>query len=480
MKRTNDSDFAVKADAENPRSGRIARGRLFLRRHVLRSLTRLGERANRSLLLPLASVPIFLLAGAAFPAEPDAWTLDRCVDAAQKNSFMLDSRRALITGAESALRASEAARWPTLGLAGAYTYTSETQKLNLSAALPGIHMPSVEFGDGNVYDAALTARAPLFTGGTLRQRARADAAALRSAEHDFAADSLQLLWDVRRAYYQTLGAQARADAARHAAERIERHVQDISAAMTAGWQSEEARIAATAALRQTESTRIAADAQARAERLRLGNLVGAPAREIFPGGDLDTPLITDEPAGGTAVESRAEMLALQSRIEQSRRLTRAAQGSLLPALSAMAAYHYGKPGVNVVENDWMDYYAVGVNASWTLWDWNARRYQVHQTRAQMNALDAQRGVLERTLVNREQIALVSLHSAQAALEKFADRVDLERTRLALVEGRWRQGVATESELLDAQDDLTQAETDAISATAAVRLAEADLLYASGH
>lgn len=435
---------------------------------------------NRSLLTILISFFVLTSLADTHAAEQETWTLEQCVNAARKNSFALESRRAVMAGAEAAMRASDASRWPTLGLSGAYSYTSETQKLEFASPIPGFVMPSVEFGDGNVYDAAIIARAPLFAGGALGQRARADAAAYRSTQQDFFADSLRLLWNVRRAYFQALGAEARAQTARQALARMERHVREISAAISAGWQSEEARIAAAAALRQIESARIAAEAQASVERLKLGSLVGAPEREIFPDGDLDArateiPLTTESP-----IEARAEMLALQSRIEQSGHLTHAARGSLLPSLSAMAAYHYGKPGVNVVENEWMDYYVVGLNASWTLWDWNARKYQVKQTRAQMNILDAQKSELERSLSNREKIARLTWTSARAAREKSAERVTLERERFALVEGRWREGMASESELLDAQDDLTQAETDLAAARANERIAEVDWRYAAGY
>jgi len=434
---------------------------------------------NRSFLtIPISLLTLTIIASA-LAVEPETWTLDQCVDAATKNSLALQSRRAMMMGAQSAMRASDASRWPTLGLSGAYSYTSETQRLDIASPLPGLAMPSVEFGDGNVYDAAIIARAPLFSGGALGQRARADAAAYASTQQDFVADSLRLVWNVRRAYFQALGAEARADAARLAAERAERHVQEILAAISAGWQSEEARIAATAALRQIENARIAAEAQASVERLKLGSLAGIPETEIIPDGDLDASLTGNPPAMESPIETRAEMLALKLRIEQSRHLTRAARGSLLPSLSAMAAYHYGKPGVNVVENEWMDYYVVGVNASWTLWDWNARSHQVKQTRAQVNVLDAQKSELERALVSREQIALVALRSARAAREKSAERTALERERFTLVEGRWREGMASESELLDAQDDLAQAESDLAAARASERIAEVDWLYAAG-
>ncbi|MBU1983725.1 TolC family protein, partial [bacterium] len=337
------------------------------------------------------------------PAAQETWTLEKCVAEALRNSHTLAVSRETVTGAAAGARASQAVRWPMLGVSGAYSYTSETQQLNIALPIPGLQMPSVKFGDGNIYDLAVTARAPLFAGGTVLERGRADAAARRSTEHGYAFDSLTALHEIRRAYFETLGAEACAAAARQAVTRINRHVEEIAQAITVGWQSEENRLAATAALRQMESAMIQADLAAQTARLQMGVRVGRPGDEIAPHGDLEFDLMDEKTLEQQEIETRAEMMSLFERIEQSRHLMRATRGSFLPSLAASASYHYGKPGVDIVQNEWMDYYVIGVSASWTLWDWNARRYQVQQTRASVHALEARQDDLKSIIITRRQM-----------------------------------------------------------------------------
>jgi outer membrane protein TolC len=72
-----------------------------------------------------------------------------------------------------------------------------------------------------------------------------------------------------------------------------------------------------------------------------------------------------------------------------------------------------------------------------------------------------------------------LGSAVAAQAQASERLDLQRDILDLVRRRRAQAGASEAEYLDAQDDLTEAETDLALARTQVRLAEVTLLWTLG-
>lgn len=424
----------------------------------------------------VAMIGLFILVGAPFVgAQTDSCrTLEQCLRAAVENAPRLRAAAQAAAGAEAAAREAAANRWPTLGVSGAYAYTSETQEISMASPAPRIR-----FYNDNVYDLAVTARVPIYAGGGLWEKARADAFGQKAAAQDLRGDSLKLAYDVRRAYFAALGSEARAEAARQSARRLERHLQELTSARDIGTVSEENRLMALSRLRQAEQAVLAAEADAQAARLALGNLVVQPGIEIHPAANLDAP-IADSALTPLPLKSRAEVNAAQARVEQSRRLVRSTRGALLPSLSGSAAYHYGKPGVNMTENEWMDYYTLGLSASWTLWDWQARSRRVGQARAAAGMLDARKDDLLNVLNTRYETALSARRAAAAVQTNATERADIERRRLNLVEGRLHHGMASESEYLDAHDDLTAAETDLISSTVRLRLAEAELLYAAGY
>jgi len=326
---------------------------------------------------------------------------------------------------------------------------------------------------------AAVAKVPLYSGGGLVEKARADASGYHAARFDFAADSLRLLYDVRRTYFSALGAASRAETAHESARRLQRHLNEVLGQKKIGTASDEQCVAAESRLRQAEGQALLADADAQAARLALGNLVKQPGTEIFPEGSLEYSLSLPDSVA-VALDSRVEIRATNSRIEQGVHLRRAIWGTMLPSLAGTAAYHYAKPGVDMLKNKWMDYYTVGLSASWTLWDWQARQARVQQAALAVRAAEARKTDLVNALRTREQTATDARDAARLAGEKAIQRAALERRRSTMVEARYHNGLATESEYLDAQDDLTTAELDRVGAVVRLRLAEADLLYASGY
>ncbi len=434
---------------------------------------------SRRLLLALPTLFISLLAASASLAQDStALTLEQCVARAVANSPRLQASRYTVRAADAAARESRAARWPTFGLGGNYNYQSEVQQLRIPLAIPGFTPPQIAFGDGNYYDFTATARVPLYTGGALTARTHVDASGYRAARQDFATDSLSLFADVRRAYYAALGAAAKLETARQNAQRLARYVEERTRAQQIGAASEEVIMLATSRLRQAESVVLMAEADVRTARFALGNLLATPGSEIIPSGNLDQSLLADL-SPEASIGTLPEVTAIDARIEQSAHLARVSQSARLPSLSGNAAYHYAKPGVDAIANDWMDYYTLGLSASWTLWDWNSRAQRVASLRATTRALESRRESLTNALQTRHSSALAALGSARAAQAKLAQRLSLEQHRNVLVEGRKQQGMATESEYLDAQDDLSTAALDLAAATVRLRQAEADVLTASG-
>lgn len=406
------------------------------------------------------------------------WTLERCEREAFKTSHDLRASVFRVEGSEATAREARAVRWPALAVEGSYTRVSETMSLDLPP-FGVFDPPEIEFGDGKTYDFHVALNAPLFTGGALRSRARAEEAALRAARCDLASDSLSLVHEVRRAYFAALGAEAEARVARVVESRLRRHLEELDAAVAVGALSEEARIQSLAHFREAQQERIGAEARAKAERLALGRWVGHPGEEVRPSRDLDEPLLDSNGPWDGAIDARPDLSALAERIRQSEALVSAARAAFLPTVSAQLSYHHARPGIDPVANEWMQYGSGGIVLSWSLWEWGARSHRIRQARAAGRALEEQHSQLRDVLRTRLEVARVGLASAMERMEKATDRVELERRRLDLVKGRYRAAAASESERLDAEDDLAAAEIGLAAAVVRLRLAEAELLYVLG-
>jgi outer membrane protein TolC len=425
----------------------------------------------------VSSMTLLVLNAAAFGQTDTLWTLSRCIDQALQSSPVFEAGRWTRKAAEEEYAETKSHLLPSLSANGSYAYTSETMHLEIATPpIPGYTAPQISFGDGNVYDMNLNARIPIYAGGTLSQQAKSKQFAARATEFDFQADSLKLLRDVRRAYFEVAAAETRLGAAVNRVARLNRHLDELESGKEIGTVSEEMRLTALAGLRAAEGEELKLSAAATATRLRLGNLVGLPNEEIHTEKELESSLMIDS---NDDIATRPELAAFDNRIAQTYRAAKAANGSFLPSLNGAIAYHYARPGVNQVQNEWMDYYTLGLTASWTLWDFGGRSHRVNSMNMTGSALESTRENVARSFQTMLKSAQTAVNSAKPIVGKMQEHLSLQKEILGLVEGRLKVGMASESEYLDAQDDLFDAETLWITSVAALRTAEADLLYTEG-
>jgi outer membrane protein TolC len=420
--------------------------------------------------------------GPAAAVEPaaarPALSLDECLRMALEHSHEVRVAESLAGAADADASRAQARRLPTVGFAGSYDFTSEVTTIDLPS-FPGVAGRHITLGDENRYALALGVQVPVFTGGALSAAARAEGAGARAAAYDLEAEKLLVTHEVRAAFFRGMGAKAELDAAGAATARLERHVGYLKGQMEVGAASREMRVQAEAALTAARRRELLSEEALATAELVLGSMLGRPGERVAPAGGLDQPLVRDDELGDAGVEGRPELAAASSRCEQSRQRTRAAKGALLPSVSAAAAMNYGRPGVDLVQNEWMSWASAGVSVSWTLWDWGANRDEVRAAQAAAQALEARTSELNRQLENALAVARARLDLAREGLGVAADRLELERERIGLVTGRYEQGMASETELLDVHDDLAEAEAAHASSLASVRLAEVDLIYAIG-
>ncbi len=419
---------------------------------------------------------LFVLALAAASPDTARLDLDTCLALARDHAPRLAESLAVEAQAAAAADEADARRLPVLGFGATYRYTSEVMEQVFTV---GQFSRRQAFGDGHAADVNLGVTAPIYTGGELSGQARAAAAGEEAAAFRTAATALDVTRDVRIAFYATLGRHEQAKASRLAVERLHRHVEEIAAAVGAGAASEESRLRALERLRQAEQREVRAAASRDSAAVVLGRLVGRPDRAVAPAGDLGATLLTGRDVSPGRVTERPDLAALAREEERQALLADALRGKLWPRVGADLRAHYGRPGVDLIANDWTPYATAAVSLDWPLWDAGARTSAAGQAAARARQVAARRDDVVDVVLAAHASARLELDAARAAEALARERVELAQRILDLVAGRLAAAAATESEYLDTQDDLTAAQTDLALARTRVRLAEATLLWTVG-
>ncbi len=419
---------------------------------------------------------LFVLALAAAAPDTARLDLDTCLALARDHAPRLAESLAVEAQAAAAADEADARRLPVLGFGATYRYTSEVMEQVFTV---GQFSRSQAFGDGHAADLNLGVTAPVYTGGELSGQARAAAVGVEAAAYRTDATAVDVMRDVRIAFYATLGRHEQAKASRLAVERLHRHLEDVTAAGRAGAASEESRLRALERLRQAEQRELRAAASRDSAAVVLGRLVGRPDRSITPTGDLGVSLLAGRDVSPGRVVARPDLAALAREEERQALLAEALRGKLWPHVGADLRAHYGRPGVDLIANDWTPYATAAVSLDWPLWDAGARTSAASQASARARQVSAHRDDVCDAITSAHAAARVELDAARATEALASERVDLAQRILGLVAGRLAAAAATESEYLDTQDDLTAAQTDLALARTRVRLAEATLLWTVG-
>ncbi len=159
----------------------------------------------------------------------------------------------------------------------------------------------------------------------------------------------------------------------------------------------------------------------------------------------------------------------------------AARAGLRPQVGVNGGYDYASPNPRFFprSDQWQDSWDVSVNASWTLWDGGRTRAERADAAAQVRVAEARLSDFDRQVTFEVRQRQLELESSLAAIGAAAEGVRAAAEARRVVAERFTAGVVTNTEVLDAQTALLQAELERTRALASARLAEARLARAVG-
>jgi len=182
-----------------------------------------------------------------------------------------------------------------------------------------------------------------------------------------------------------------------------------------------------------------------------------------------------------ALKDRPERQALEQRAASADLLATAAAASGRPQIGVGGGYDYARPNPRIFprKEDWRTSWDASVNVTWTLWDGGRRAAETGEARANAAALRTRVEDFDRQVTFEVRARSLELESSRRAVAAADDEIRAAGDAERVVGERYKAGVATPTDVLDAQVARLQAELDRARAIADVRLAEARLERAIG-
>jgi OMF family outer membrane factor len=193
------------------------------------------------------------------------------------------------------------------------------------------------------------------------------------------------------------------------------------------------------------------------------------------------PLTSTEQLIAEAIANRPERRALVERVDGAKARTDAAGASVRPQVGINGGFDYASPNPRHFPRDprWDDSWDVSVTASWNIWDGGRTRADRAEAAAAGRAVEARLADFDRQVTFEVRQRQLELASSRAAITAATEGVRAATEARRVLAERFNAGVATNTEVLDGQTAVLQAELDRTRALANARLAEARLARAIG-
>jgi outer membrane protein TolC len=449
-------------------------------------------------------------------------SLVEALDLAEKRSETVGIARAEVARAEGDRRRARSAYFPQLTGSASYQRTIESQFSGISSDTnampapvcdrfvpqPGLpieqRLDSLEsavqcsseanpfgdlgnlpFGRANNYRFGLSLSQTLFTGGQVRGQSQAANAGVRSAALGLTSARAQLLLDVTGAYYDASLADRLLIIAEATLEQADTTLSQTRLARQVGNQSEFDLLRA----RVTRDNQRPVVIQRRADRdlayYRLKQLLDVhldqPLRLTTELGDtalVDSPRLASvvEKLGDTTTGARAAVRQASEAVSAQRGLLRVARGQRMPQVSLSSQYaQLGYPErVDPFGADFVSDWSVTLGLQLPIF--TGGRIGGEVAMAEANLTQAQLRLQQsRELAEVDaRNAAIQLDAAEAAWQASAGTVEQAARAYQIAELRYREGISTQTELLDSRIQLQQAQASRARAARDLQVAKVRL------
>ncbi len=338
---------------------------------------------------------------------------------------------------------------PQTGLYAQASWQSEVPRFPVS--LPGIDIPAVSNDNYKIY---LDVNQLIWDGGSVRRQKELEASSMQIDLAGVDAENYRLKENINLLYFSILQFQANEKLLILAMDELYTRLAVLRAGISNGTILPSNADVLDAEIAGIEQALTDLRYNKAAGLYKLGELTGL---DTGPETKLIVPVYENLPLSLSDTKARPEYLMLGLQQEKISRQISLTGLRAMPRLAAFTTLGYGRPGLNMLSNDFTSYAMLGARLSWKFWDWNQLRNDQSVLSVQQQIIDTRKEAFEMS----QRIALNSLKQEILRIENLiaADHriVELREKVAMTAAARLDQGIITSSEYLTEQNALTKAQ-----------------------
>jgi outer membrane protein TolC len=425
-----------------------------------------------------------------FPTNPEdvrieqteSITLQQAIDLARRNSQVLQIAQQQVEQTRSVLREQQAALYPDLNFqmdasrqmsaGGELGVRAQQRQLNFQASRTG--QPADQAGPNfgsNTLNSTLQLSYNLDLFGGRRATIRAAEEQLRFRELDVERQAEELRFDTAEAYYNLQNADGQVAIRQASVRNAQQSLRDAEALERAGVGTRFAVLQAQANLANEVQQLSVARRDQRVAQRRLAEILNISQTANLTAADpveqAGSWRLSLEESIVQAFRNRPELEQQLVQRDISKQQRRSIQAGRYPQVSVSAAYNVlgqdpDDPG-RFVARGWADGYSVRAGLTWSIFDGGAANARVQQRNAEITIAESRFDQLRNQVRREVEQAYFGLESSFENIETSEAGVLQSREALRLARLRFQAGVGTQTDVIQAETDLTRAERNRLAA-----------------
>ena len=282
-------------------------------------------------------------------------------------------------------------------------------------------------------------------------------------------------------YYTLIMDRNLVDVAQQSVRDYDGHVTNVSAQYNVGLVASSDVLAARTNL-ATAQTRVVERANAaNIAEANLNNVIGYPVQTTLETVEKEMSYsaydVSLEQAKAYALLHRSTLIASAMNVQSAEETVKSAKAGYLPTISVNAGKNYTSTSNyrGTENNGW----TVGASASWNLWDGGATQSSIKQAKAKLEQVkEANLATVDSVLLSVQQ-AYLNLRAAEQTIASTKTAVEEGQESFRIASLRYRAGVGTNLDVLDAETSLTTARNNYVQALYNYNVSVATLEQAVG-
>ncbi len=420
----------------------------------------------------LKGLPVLLLFFPGFAPAAEkvpAMTLRESIDLAVRQSLNIHSAREGVTAAEFRQKEAFTGFLPKLSTYYSYQRLNEPPQTKSALSLGGLPpFTPLQVGTADNYNWAVELRQPVFAGGGIKANYEINRIGAEASRMDQSSTIQDVVRDVSVTYFNILKAERILEVARQSLEQLKAHRDVAQNFYDAGVIPKNDLLQSEVQLANGQQFLFSSENGVELAKSQFNTIlrrdISTPTEveDILAYKPFAKPL---EECLKTAVDKRAEIKAAALRLEQAKKTVDLDKSEYYPTVNLVGSYgRFGDtPEIRGSLYQDQENWQVMARADWKFWEWGRTRYRVGSSRSRENqAADALAGVKDQIVLEAKNAYLL-MREAEKRVFVAQKAIEQAEENFRLNEERYKEQVATSTDVLDAQTLLTRAKSDYYSA-----------------